>query len=369
MPEQSDTSYAAPPPSQPAGSVRQEHFNQHQGRSTFSRLLGQSNAVTPSELLGHQARVPSRILPRQIQNPPLDSTSMNLLSGTFGGIGAGWLAAETAVGLENNPNVSAEGMHFFRIFGAGLTALGVSSAAITRLLNNAALTNHLYALENGPDAPLVVKLLTHLVGAVPTDQQDSVLEHLAKNWNSLTQHFFAAVSEDSATAQRGITHLVENRELNRALGLNPAEIPEDEFKLLDILSGGTRTFKEIDRTRENHQSRDLLKLRGLSDLRDGLGNSGAPNDAQRERARSYAPRLEQAEAELLEVARLGVDTEEGKSALDQFRTMARDIHKDVEEDHILDSQDSQLCTADYNQIMEALRTLYREIPPEPGYDW
>jgi len=127
-----------------------------------------------------------------------------------------------------------------------------------------------------------------------------------------------------------------------------------------------RSSEEIERTRESHQSRRTWDLHNLSGLLRQLGNSSGLDHQRQANARGYRPRLESAWAHL-RIFLAQQQTHEGQDALGRFRTAARAIADDVEDQHILDSPDSQLLTADYNDINEALRTMYREIPSEPGF--
>ncbi len=119
-----------------------------------------------------------------------------------------------------------------------------------------------------------------------------------------------------------------------------------------------RSPEEIARTRETHQSRRIWALSDLHELLDQVGSSGGPEDQQRqERARSYVPRLEAAMADIL-IFREQEGTPEGQAALDRFREAAWAIAEAAEDEHRLDSPDSQLLTRDYNNIFEALRTMF-----------
>jgi hypothetical protein len=129
-----------------------------------------------------------------------------------------------------------------------------------------------------------------------------------------------------------------------------------------------RSPEEIARTRETHQSRRIWALSDLHELLDQVGSSGGPEDQQRqERARSYVPRLEAAMADIL-IFREQEGTPEGQAALDRFREAAWAIAEAAEDEHRLDSPDSQLLTRDYNNIFEALRTMFRSVPAhEEGF--
>lgn len=139
--------------------------------------------------------------------------------------------------------------------------------------------------------------------------------------------------------------------------------------ILSFATPDGRSAEEIARTREIHQSRKILGFHDLAQLFTQLGSSGSSVDAaKQEHAKSYIPRLEIAATAIRTYeANASLQAHLVSEALTQFRTIARSIEADVEDQHVLDSPESQLFTADYNRIMEALRIMFRRIPSEPGY--
>jgi len=143
-----------------------------------------------------------------------------------------------AVGsLAQRTETDARDSHFY----LKSMALGLTGYAVDRILSNAALTNRLYALEQGPHAQRVIELIGRVAESVPEEQQDDVLEYLAQNWDSLTEDFFAACSGNAKKAKNGARHLAENFELSRILHLNnqalPPEVLGGAVELLDVLVG------------------------------------------------------------------------------------------------------------------------------------
>jgi hypothetical protein len=100
-----------------------------------------------------------------------------------------------------------------------LTGAGATAVVVSMILSKAALANHLYALEKGPDSEKVIELIGRLASAAPADRQDKVLEHLGNHWPSLAKDFYGVHDEDPEKAKQSVANLSQNKELNKVLGL------------------------------------------------------------------------------------------------------------------------------------------------------
>jgi hypothetical protein len=118
-----------------------------------------------------------------------------------------------------------------------------------------------------------------------------------------------------------------------------------------------RSSEEIDRTRVLHRAGPAFGLDDLPALRDGLGQSQQATPQQRELARTYGPRLAQAEVELHAYLGFGRGDSRRQGALNALRTTAHGIQEDAEQHH----DGSELLGVDYDSITRQLAILFRRV--------